>query len=64
MATKVVYSDKNRNNYVVSIQVTETADDITSMIHAASDKQFIHLHKVAGNNIYILASSVISMEDL
>lgn len=62
MATKIVYSDKNKD-YVDNALVTEAPNDIINMIHNASDKEFIHLHRVAGDNIYILASSIISMED-
>lgn len=62
MATKIVYSDKNKD-YVDNALVSEAPNDIISMIRNASDKEFIHLHRVSGDNIYILASSIISMED-
>lgn len=61
MATNVVYSDKN--NYVNNALVTEAADDVIDMIHNTSENEFIHFHRVAGDNIYILASSIISVED-
>ena len=62
MATKVVCSNKNKNNYVDNTIVAESADDIMEMIHNTPSNEFIHLHSVAGDDIYILTSSIILIE--